>query len=118
MTNNKNKTTNIPGTYNLKNYIQILENQGKSLLLNGSTQLIASLRANGIIFEDTFKKEFIGTLDEIRKVLNGKSADFSMYVLSAMILMILEIDENKKDKFMNNKNFGKDDMTDQLLGYI
>ena len=109
------ENTNIPDTVNLKNYIQSLNSQGKGMLMGGAIQMITSLRADGIMFEKNFKKEFFEAIGNIQKELNEKPVDFSIGVLSAIILLIIESDVKKETPNFSSR---QEDITNSLLGYI
>jgi hypothetical protein len=106
---------NICGTNNLKNYIKSLGNQGKGLLMNGAIQVITSFRANGMMFEKNFKEEYPKILKNIMKELDGKSIDFSICVLSGIIMIILELAVKKEISGLTSQ---KEDIANNLLGYI
>ena len=111
----KIESNNICGLSNLKNYIQSLGNQGKGMLMSGAIQVITSFRANGMMFEKNLKKEFPKVINNIQKELNGKSVDFSICVLSVLIMIILESAVKKEISDISSQ---KEDVTYDLLGYI
>ena len=100
---NEKIENNITGMNNLKNYIQSMSNQGKGMLMSGAIQIITSLRSDGMMFEKSFKEEFVRDISNIQKNLKGKSANFSIAVLSAMIMIILESDVEKEVNLDNKK---------------
>ena len=108
-------SNNYNGMSNLKNYIQTLSNQGKGMLMSGAIQIITSLRADGLMFEKNFREEFLRVINNIQKELNGKSVDFSIGVLSSLIMIILESAVEKEVSDLGNK---REDITNNLLGYI
>jgi hypothetical protein len=68
-----------------------------------------------MMFDKNFKEEFLKIIDNINKELDGKSVDFSICVLSTIIIVISELAVKEEISHLADQ---KKDITDSLLGYI